>query len=321
MEGLWVPRGLIFRCSDWELDGKIMRFAQSPQALVFDSHVRVYFSTRVPHASGSGWKSIPAYCDYSLNLDSILSPPKAIDYSPSELGAFDEDGIFPFSPFRIDGKIFALTTGWSRRVSVDVETGVGLMESTDGGTSFQRVGTGPVLSASIDEPFLVCDGFVLVTPDQQSIFYSYGISWLPDPHNGVWERTYKISQVKIGDILRPPLGSGRQILPDSRGKLESQALPTVTQHENRFHMAFCHRGTFDFRDKREEMYDLGYASSEDGESWTRDDRTFSFERTTFDSEMRCYPNIFTIGNKLYLLYNGNNFGIEGFGLAEWTPYD
>ena len=321
MKGLWSPRGLIFACSDWELDGEVMRFAQSPQVLIFDSHVRIYFSTRTPHPSGRGWKSISAYCDYSLSLDSILSPPKAVDYSPSDVGAFDEDGIFPFSPFRIDGQIFALTTGWSRRVSVDVETGIGLMKSTDGGRSFQRVGGGPVLSASVDEPFLVCDGFVLPTPGQQRIFYSFGTSWLPDPNSGVWERTYKIGQVETGDILRPPIGTGRQILSDRRGELESQALPTVAQHEGRFHMAFCHRGTFDFRDKPEEMYDLGYASSVDGESWTRDDAVISFERTAFDSEMRCYPNMFTIGTKLYLLYNGNHFGIEGFGLAEWTPYD
>lgn len=320
-KGFWLPRGLIFRCSDWELGGTPMKFAQSPQALVFDSYVRIYFSTRVSHKSGTGWKSISAYCDYSMSLDSILSPPQVVKYAPSDLGAFDEDGIFPFSPFLLDGKVFALTTGWSRRVSVDVETGVGLMESVDGGASFHRVGTGPILTASTEEPFLVCDGFVVTGPEKHRIFYSFGTSWLPDPDTGVWERTYKIGQVSSSNINSPTQGTGQQILSDSRGVLECQALPTVVHHDDRFHMAFCHRGTFGFRNNREEMYDLGYAWSTDGEDWTRMDSVFKFDRTSFDSEMRCYPNIFKIGSKLYLLYNGNHFGQEGFGLAEWTPSD
>jgi hypothetical protein len=30
----------------------------------------------------------------------------------------------------------------------------------------------------------------------------------------------------------------------------------------------------------------------------------------------CYPHVFQAFEKVYLLYNGNNFGKYGFGLAE-----
>jgi hypothetical protein len=32
--------------------------------------------------------------------------------------------------------------------------------------------------------------------------------------------------------------------------------------------------------------------------------------------MQCYPHVFASDGKVYLLYNGNEFGRLGFGLAE-----
>jgi hypothetical protein len=36
----------------------------------------------------------------------------------------------------------------------------------------------------------------------------------------------------------------------------------------------------------------------------------------WDSDMMCYPNTFECDGKIYLLYNGNEFGRHGFGLAK-----
>ena len=32
--------------------------------------------------------------------------------------------------------------------------------------------------------------------------------------------------------------------------------------------------------------------------------------------MLCYPHVFEVKDKIFLLYNGNEFGKFGFGLAE-----
>jgi hypothetical protein len=32
--------------------------------------------------------------------------------------------------------------------------------------------------------------------------------------------------------------------------------------------------------------------------------------------MLCYPHVFELNAKVYMLYNGNEFGRYGFGLAE-----
>jgi hypothetical protein len=35
----------------------------------------------------------------------------------------------------------------------------------------------------------------------------------------------------------------------------------------------------------------------------------------------CYPHLFTSNDKTYLAYNGNEFGRNGFGLAELESED
>jgi hypothetical protein len=63
---------------------------------------------------------------------------------------------------------------------------------------------------------------------------------------------------------------------------------------------------------------LGYAFSDDLITWVRDDENSGIDlsETGWDSEMMCYPHIFECDGKQFLLYNGNEFGKYGFGIAE-----
>ena len=88
-------------------------------------------------------------------------------------------------------------------------------------------------------------------------------------------------------------------------------------------MIFCHRNTFDFRSDPSKAYRLGYAWSDDLVSWNRDDSSVGIEITpgSWDSEMMCYPHLFQCKGKVYLAYNGNEFGRHGFGVAELQKED
>ena len=82
-------------------------------------------------------------------------------------------------------------------------------------------------------------------------------------------------------------------------------------------MFFCYRQSFDFRDNRERGYRIGHAWSDDLANWTRDDENPQIDVTpdAWDSDMLCYPHAFECDGKVCLLYNGNEFGRAGFGLA------
>ncbi len=62
---------------------------------------------------------------------------------------------------------------------------------------------------------------------------------------------------------------------------------------------------------------MGYAFSEDLNNWTRDDEKAGIKLSSsgWDSEMQAYPFVEKTGEKIYLFYNGNEFGKYGFGYA------
>lgn len=83
-------------------------------------------------------------------------------------------------------------------------------------------------------------------------------------------------------------------------------------------MFFCFRHSYDFRKNKNRSYRIGYAVSKDLKSWKRCDEKLGFvlSETGWDSQMQCYPNVFVMEDELYMLYNGNEFGKYGFGLAK-----
>ena len=64
-------------------------------------------------------------------------------------------------------------------------------------------------------------------------------------------------------------------------------------------------------------YRIGYAESYDGLEWTRKDAQVGIDVSNlgWDSEMISYPCIFDHNKKRYMLYNGNDYGKSGFGIA------
>lgn len=313
----WIKKGLIFNPADHHLDFDCTDYAQSPQVLVYDDFVRVYFSTRKKDETGKFISRI-VFVDYDKNFSKIIDYSKSEVLPLGELGCFDEHGVFPINPLRHGKDIFAFTCGWSRRISVPIETSIGFAISHDDGVTFEKVGKGPVLTSSLREPMLVGDGFARTFNGIFHMWYIYGKHWLNASDNEPVARVYKIAHATSSDGINWVKDSGRQIVEDVIGEYECQALPTVIKIENRYHMFFCYRYATDFRANPKRGYRLGYAYSEDLKSWNRDDANKGIDVSSsgWDSEMMCYPHVFEAFGKIYLLYNGNMFGKYGFGLAE-----
>jgi hypothetical protein len=313
----WHKLGKIFDPTRHKLPNGCVEFAQSPQTLEFDDFVRIYFSTRSVDESNGKYLSHVAFVDMRKNLRDVIRVSDHTVIPLGERGCFDEHGIFPMNVVRRGDAVYGYTCGWSRRVSVSVDTAIGLAISRDGGLSFQRIGDGPVLAASLREPCLVGDGFVKIIDGVFHMWHIFGTGWKKLPANALPERTYKISHAVSSDGVNWVREEARQIIADRLGADESQALPTVIEIGGRHHMFFCYRQSFDFRKNRDRGYRIGHAYSEDLENWTRDDGNPLIDVTPFawDSDMLCYPHVFECDGKVYLLYNGNEFGRYGFGLA------
>jgi len=313
----WKKLGKIFDPTQHKLPNDCVQFAQSPQALVFDDFVRIYFSTRSVDKSNKKYLSHIAFVDMQKNLRDVIRVSDRMVIPLGELGCFDEHGIFPMSIMRHGGAVYGYTCGWSRRVSVSVETAIGLAISNDDGLTFQRIGDGPVLAASLHEPYLVGDGFVKVIGGVFHMWYIFGAGWKKFSAEAAPDRTYKIGHAVSSDGVNWIKEEARQLIADRLSADESQALPTVIEIDGRYHMFFCYRESFDFRKNKDRGYRIGHAYSDDLANWARDDGNPLLDLTPgdWDGDMLCYPHVFECEGKIYLLYNGNEFGRYGFGLA------
>ncbi len=312
----WKKLGQIFDPSTHKLPKQCTAFAQSPQALVFDDFVRVYFSTRMLDKNGK-YLSLVAYVDFDKDFKSIRAVAQEPVIALGGPGCFDEHGIFPMNVLRDGNKIIAYTTGWSRRVSVSAEASIGYAVSNDQGLTFEKLGQGPVLGASLLEPFLVSDAFVSKIGERYYMWYIYGCKWFCDPYETEPQRVYRIAQAQSVDGVHWQRDS-KQLIETVLDENECQALPSVIKIDDCYHMYFCYRHATGFRSGKQRSYRLGYARSMDLVNWIRDDKRGGLNRSEsgWDSQMLCYPHIFRCDEQIYLLYNGNEFGKTGFGMAQ-----
>lgn len=315
----WRKLGKIFDPIKYTLANDCHEFAQSPQTLVFDDFVRIYFSTRSKDKTGKYLSHI-SFVDFDKSFKKVIKLSTNTIIPLGNLGCFDEHGIFPINVVKTKDRILAYTTGWNRRVSVSNDASIGLAISDDNGYTFKKVGEGPVLTASLNEPFLVADAFVAIFGDVYHMWYIYGSKWITDLTEPDPQRVYKIVYAKSRDGISWER-EGKHIIADRLNENECQALPTVIFYNNEYHMFFCYREAIGFRKIKEKGYRIGYAHSKDLRNWIRDDTLAGVDVSTdgWDSDMLCYPHVFHCGDEIYMLYNGNEFGRFGFGLAILLP--
>lgn len=312
----WKKLGKIFDSTQFKLPRNCLEFAQSPQVLLFDDFIRVYFSTRERDRTGKYLSHI-AFVDLDKQFN-VINISKTLVLGLGDLGCYDEHGVFPFNVLRTRDQLFGYIGGWNRKVSVSVDGSIGVALSDDDGLSFRRIGNGPVLTASPREPFLIGDPFVRVYDGTFHMWYIFGIAWKKFSNDAPPDRIYKIGYAKSEDGIQwTKPEDGRQVVGDRLGPDESQALPSVISIRGTYHMFFCYRQSSDFRQNKNRGYRIGHAHSNNLWNWSRDDSTAGIDVTegAWDSDMLCYPHIFEMDGEVYLMYNGNEFGRFGFGLA------
>jgi predicted GH43/DUF377 family glycosyl hydrolase len=311
----WEKLGRLFDPKFSSPGGWMHEFAQSPSAVVMDDHVRVFFCSRPPSSSDGMFLSYLAYVDLDRS-----DPRKVVRVCREPLmqlgglGTFDEFGTNPVSVISDGAQLRAYYAGWTRCESVPINGAIGLAVSDDGGNRFHRLGPGPVLSYSPDEPFMLGSPRIRRFGELWVLWYVSGKAWVrtlgskPEP-------VYKIRMATSHDGI-DWRKEGRDLIEDRLGNDECQACADVTLHEGRFHMFFSYRRSHNYK-VGEGGYRIGYASSDDMLHWKRQDERAGMHVSAegWDSQMVSYPHVFILDGQFYMLYQGNEMGRAGFGLA------
>lgn len=230
-----------------------------------------------------------------LDRDPIL------DLGP--LGAFDDSGVTTSCLVTAGRDRFLYYTGWSRGVTVPFYLATGVAISEHGGP-FERWSPAPLLERNAVDPFLIASPFVLIGHGRWRMWYVSATEWRTTETRP--RHYYHIRYAESADGLTWQR-DGRVCVDYETDDEHAFARPWVVRDEDQYRMWFSVRG---------ERYRIALAESSDGVTWTRHDRLgLTAGADEWESDMVEYPCVFDWNDRRFMLYNGNDYGRSGVGLA------
>lgn len=306
----WEKKGLLF---DWEKNGSLATISHCsiPFALQIEEDIyRIFFSSR-----NEKGQSIPYFIDAEvkdgeIKLQVNISRPIM---ELGQLGTFDDSGIMPSSLLWHEGKIYMYYIGWNPQVTVSYRLSIGLSISEDLGKTFKRVSLGPVCDRSMEEPFFNTAPFVIVENKLWRMWYISCTSW--QIINNYPEPRYHVKYAESKDGINWERKGVVCIDYDEKAKAIGR--PCVLKKGEVYEMFFSYRDIENYRNERGKGYQIGKAVSVNGIHWKKKytETGISLSATGWDSEMMEYCHVFEHKGIDYMLYNGNDFGKQGFGFA------
>jgi predicted GH43/DUF377 family glycosyl hydrolase len=285
----------------------MMTHAANPVPYIMDEAmgiVRIFFSCRDKNNRSSiGYVDVDFHSDFK-----ILKISDKPVVSPGEPGFFDDDGVSVSWMLPVNNKFYLYYLGWNLRVNVPWLNTIGLAISDTIDGPFLKYRKVPVLDRSDEDPFTVSYPCVIFDKGIYKMWYGSNLGWgkeqdqmahvikyaeSPDGLN--WNRT--------NEVHIPFVHKGEYAL----------SKPCVVRFADGYKMWYSYRAS-----EKSEKYRIGMAVSDDGRKWVRMDNEAGIDvaEEGWDSASVEYPNVFSFDDKLYLLYNGNDYGKTGFGIAQ-----
>lgn len=296
----WEKLGRVFAAEgrhDW-----MRTHAAWPRATHLEDHVfRVFFASR-----DADNRSHIAFVDIDVrNPAAILSVSPRPVLSPGEPGRFDESGVIPCEVVDIVGRPALYYGGISTTDDGAFRCLSGLAYLDDDLRTATRGLTTPLLDPNEDDPG--GGGVACVRRDEGRGMFRM---WYESRSKGSaadGRAGFVIRHAVSSDGVRWTRGNEACIGGDDDGSYTSN--PSVLIEGNAYRMWYSY--------KDEGRYRIGYAESRDGGTWVRRDDRAGLEPSAdgWDGEEVAYPSVFVHGPDLFMLYNGNQYGRTGFGIA------
>jgi predicted GH43/DUF377 family glycosyl hydrolase len=301
----WVKKGLVYSPDGEYFWAKHSALTPTP-LLINPNTIRIFAGFRDEHGV-----SRIGFVDVDANDPSTI---KDISKTPvldvGRPGTFDDNGIILGDVIEHNQKLYMYYVGFQLVEKAKFLAFTGLAISSDGGITFERYSNVPILDRSDEGLYFRAVHSVMIENGVWKAWCGVGSEW--EWINGTPYPRYNIRYLESSDGLQ----FNQEILCVDVEKNEYRiGRPRVYKRQNKYLM-FYTRGTVDGD------YIAGYAESFDGKKWIRKDNEIgiTLSETGWDSKSLCYPSLIEYGDQIYMFYNGNNMGKDGFGYAvleEW----
>lgn len=294
----WKKLGLIYKPS-----GRLpwaRSHAANPVAEYLDGDLfRIYFSTRDEHNRSSIGRIVIDIHDPGNILEEAQEPLLA----PGDIGMFDDSGVSIGCIVPVGQATYLYYMGWSLSVTVPWKNELGLAISEDKGQTFRRCSRFPIIRLDELDPYTLSYPWIIKEDKRFRMWYGSNLQWGAQQS----DMLHVIKYAESDDGVHWQR-SGKVVIPPASQEEYALCKPCVLKNNHTYHMWFCSRG---------HRYRIQHAKSDDGINWQRlgRDRGIDVSDSGWDSDMIEYPCVFDHSGHRYLLYSGDGYGRQGFGLA------
>jgi hypothetical protein len=298
----WQKLGLLYRPSGTGRHPKLLSHAANPLPVLIDGDVyRIFFSGR----DADNRSSVGAV-DIDVVKRKVIQEHSQPFFENGPEGSFFADGVSIGNCYEVDGKRYMLFMGWQTPQAGHWRGDVGrLIVKPD--LTLELDGDMPFMALDAVDPISLSYPWVLENDGGGfSMWYGSTTTW--DAGNGEMLHVINFaSSVDGHHWTREGLA-----VPYELGTAQAFSRPTVARDsQGEYEMWFSYRSGMG------EKYRIGHAVSKDGKAWELALKEVGIDVSAdgWDSEMIEYPFVFDHKGQRYMLYNGNEYGKTGFGLA------
>ncbi|MET4726501.1 hypothetical protein ABIE09_000272 [Lysobacter enzymogenes] len=221
-------------------------------------------------------------------------------------GCFDDSGMILGDVAQGPDGIYLFYVGFQRVARAKFLAFTGLAVSRDGGESFQRRQDTPILDRAPGRSTIAAVHSARYEGGCWRLWYAVGDDWqdiggrpFPRYHIRCTQAAALDAIPREDNVCLRPQGSEYRI-----------GRPRVYRAGAKYLMYFTYG-------RSDGAYLPGLAESEDGVHWRRCDAALGLSPSAqgWDARALCYPALIRQGRRLLMFYNGNDMGVDGFGLA------
>lgn len=302
MNHKWNKIGLVYEVAPLNRHPKLLTHASNPLAVHLEGDIfRVFYS-------GRDFKNRSSVGAVDLDVVNvrIINDHKTPFFEHGKDGTFYSDGVSIGNIYVVEDKKYMLFMGWQNPPNAHWRGDIGRLTVTD---ELKLLIEEDEIYRGISEwdPISFSYPWVLQCSNGEFLmWYGSTISW--DSENGEMIHLIKQSVSTNGNNWSKP----EIAIPLEINIAQAFSRPTVIENEDlELEMWYSYRG------KPGRKYRIGYAKSFDSRNWMVRNEASGIDVSDkgWDSEMIEYPHVFKHKNQTYMLYNGNDFGKFGFGMA------
>ena len=298
----WRKLGLLYHPSGSGRHPKLLSHAANPLPVLIDGDIyRIFFSGR----DRNNRSSVGAV-DVDIVKRKVVREHVQPLFENGPEGSFFADGVSIGNCYQVGGETYMLFMGWQTPKDGHWRGDIGRLVvrpdlSLELESEVPFLGSDNVDSISLSYPWVVSNAL-----GGYNMWYGSTVTW--DAGNGEMLHVINYATSANGHSWNRE----GMAIPYELGIAQAFSRPTVICDDQGVHGMW-----FSYRSGMGQSYRIGYAESKDGKAWQLDLNAFKIDVSAkgWDSEMIEYPSVFEHKGQCYMLYNGNGYGLTGFGLA------